>query len=94
MIESEEIPFLDGELEGKYWHLICSVVKRYRLMLLGLVISIGSSGLILGGLTVAATGLFVALGLGLIEALTAGFAVVGMGGVLVGALLVYFGFPR
>lgn len=87
-------PLFSQKLERKYWCEIRSLAARYRTLLLGIVIAVGSTGLVLGGVTVAVTGLFVALGLSLIEALVLGFAVVGGGGVLVGGLLVYFGVPR
>ena len=51
---------------------------------IGLVVAIGSSGLFLGGITVAVSSLLVRSGMGLLGAMTVGFFTTGMGGILVG----------
>ena len=55
----------------------------------GLVLAIGSSGLLLGGVTVALSSFFVLLGMDLLSAMTLGFFATGAVGVLLGSALLF-----
>ncbi|MGC6425524.1 MAG: hypothetical protein ACON5H_00845 [Akkermansiaceae bacterium] len=90
--EESGIYHLSPEIKSLVLKNVLFYVKAHWPFLAGLVVAIGSSGLLLGGCTVLLTYILMGVGMEMIPAMIIGFFTVGIAGAVLGTLALVKGF--